>query len=134
MGLKTELKALVNELDRMHIGATPWAEDIGFPDFVTAENGMQRHFTQKARKALWQFSRTLHDNRPLNSPKIELEEYGKIVRQSVADMHAADEFLGFDESDPGDLLTRLKSRIEDRIACIANEYTHYFPAWTLGME
>lgn len=46
MGLKTELKALVDELDRVHKGATPWSEEAGIPDFITAENGMQRYFTK----------------------------------------------------------------------------------------
>lgn len=134
MRLTTELKALVDELDRVHRGAEPWSEEIGIPDFVTADNGMQRYFTQKAREALWQFSSTLLQNRSKNSLKIELEGYEKYVRQAVADMHAADKFLGFDESDKGHLASSLKSLIEERLASIANEYTHYFPAWTLGME
>lgn len=134
MGLATELKTLVGELDRVHKGAEPWSEEVGFPDFVTAENGMQRYFTRKAREALWQLSSTLHQNRTNDSLKIELEGYVKFVRQVVADMHAEDEFLSFDESDKGNFLSRLKSLIEERLASIDNEHTHYFPAWTLGME
>ena len=134
MGLTAELKTLVDELDRVHKGAVPWSEEVGIPDFVTADNGMQRYFTRKAREALGQFSSTLHQNRPENSLKIELEGYKKLVRQAVADMHAADKFLGFDESDKGSLVSSFKSLIEERLASIANEHTHYFPAWTLGME
>lgn len=134
MRLTTELKTLVDELDRVHKGAEPWSEEVGIPDFVTAENGMQRYFTRNAREALWQFSSTLHQNRTKNSLKIELEGYEKLVRQAVADMHAADEFLSFDESNNGNLLSKLKSLVEERLASIANEHTHYFPAWTLGME
>ncbi|MCI3204093.1 MULTISPECIES: hypothetical protein [Burkholderiaceae] len=134
MGLKTELKALVDELDRVHKGATPWSEEAGIPDFVTAENGMQRYFTRKAREALGQFSSTLHQNRTLNSVKIEPEAFQKITRQAVADMHASGELSGFDECDQGGLLPKLKLLIEERLASITNEHTHYFPAWTLGME
>ncbi|MBX9872457.1 MAG: hypothetical protein K2X75_10705 [Burkholderiaceae bacterium] len=134
MGLSTELKALVDELDRVHMGAEPWSEEVGIPDFVTADNGMQRFFTRKAREALWQLSSTLHQNRTKSSLKIDLEDYEKLVRQAVGDMHAADKFLGFDESDKGHLVSSLKSLIEERLASIANEHTHYFPAWTLGME
>jgi len=134
MGLKAELKALVDELDQIHKGATPWSEEPGIPDFVTAENGMQRFFTRKAREALGQFSSTLHQNRPQKSVKIESEAYQKVVRQTVADLHAAGELLGFDECDQGGLLPKLKLLIEERLASIANEHTHYFPAWTLGME
>ncbi|WP_428996350.1 hypothetical protein, partial [Pseudomonas aeruginosa] len=134
MGLKTELKALVDELDRVHKGATPWSEEAGIPDFITAENGMQRYFTKKAREALGQFSSTLHQNRTLNSVKIEPEAFQKIARQAVADMHASGELSGFDECDQGGLLPKLKLLIEERLASITNEHTHYFPAWTLGME
>ena len=134
MGLKAELKALVDELDQIHKGATPWSEEPGIPDFVTAENGMQRFFTRKAREALGQFSSTLHQNRPQKSVKIESEAYQKVVRQTVADLHAAGELLGVDECDQGGLLPKLKVLIEERLASIANEHTHYFPAWTLGME
>ena len=28
----------------------------------------------------------------------------------------------------------MKALIEERIASLAQEYTHYFPAWTVGME
>jgi len=131
MDLKTELKALVDEMDRVHRGATPWSEQAGIPDFVTAENGMQRFFSSEAKRALFQFSGTLHRNRPQNSLKIELEGYSKIVRQAVADMHAAGTLSGFDENDQGSLLPKLKSLIEERLASISNEHTHYFPAWTL---
>ncbi|MFW6853347.1 hypothetical protein ACODYM_18825 [Burkholderia gladioli] len=128
------MKSLIDELDRIHSGAFPWKEEIGMPDFVTAENGLQRHFTQKARITLRQLSQIIHDNRPPSSPKIELDEYEKIVRQSVADMHAAGEFSGFEESDQGNLIQKLKTLIEDRLASTTHAYTHYFPAWTLGME
>ncbi|MCG2596710.1 MULTISPECIES: hypothetical protein [Burkholderiales] len=134
MSLASELKSLADELDRVHGGASPWSEEIGIPEFVTAENGLQRYFTRKAKIALGQLSRILHENRPPSSLKIELDEYEKIVRQAVADMHAIEELSGFDEPDKGNLIPELKTLIEDRLASITPEYTHYFPAWTLGME
>jgi len=134
MGLKTELKSLVDELDRVHQGAAPWSEEVGLPEFVTTENGRERYFTRKSRETLERLSAILHENRPQNLLKIELEEFQKIVRQAVADMHAAEEFSGFDASDPDQLVPKLKSLVEDRLASIADEYMHYFPAWTLGME
>ncbi len=134
MALASDLKSLVDELDRIHGGAAPWAEEAGIPEFVTAENGAQRYFNKKSRDALWQVSGTLHQNRLPSALNIEIEEFAKIVRQAVADMHAAEEFAGFDESDSGNVVSRLKFLIEDRIAKVASEYTHYFPAWTLGME
>lgn len=134
MTLASDLNLLVNELDRIHSGAAPWAEEPGIPEFVTAENGAQRFFNKQSRDALWQVTRIIHENRPPTALKIEIEEFAKTVRQAVADMHAADEFAGFDESDSGNLVPRLKNLIEDRISKAASEFTHYFPAWTLGME
>lgn len=134
MNLKTELKALVDELDRTHRGAFSWSADQGFPEFSTTENGLQRFFSKKAREALWQLSETLHKNRSAGSLRIELANYQKIVRQAVADMHAMDQFSGVDENDDRNILSQLRNLIEERLARINPEYTHYFPAWTLGME
>lgn len=50
MVLKDELIALVGELDRVHSGAISWHDEFEMPDFVTAANGMQRHFTRNASK------------------------------------------------------------------------------------
>jgi len=134
MSLATDLKTLVDELDRVHTGATSWSEEAGIPDFVTADNGMQRYFTPRAREALRELSSTLHQNRVLKSLRIELDDYQKVVRQAVADMHAAEELSGFAEGDQNGLLPKLRSLIDERLASISNEHTHYFPAWTLGME
>lgn len=134
MSLKSTLKALVDELDRTHRGAFSWSADQGFPEFSTAENGLQRFFTKKAREALWQLSDTLHQNRPAGSLRIELANYQKIVRQAVADMHAADQLSGFNDNDDRNILPQLRNLIEERLARLNPEYTHYFPAWTLGME
>lgn len=134
MGLKKELKALVDELDRVHKGAAPWSEEVGIPSFATAENGLQRFFSENASKLLGQLANTLYENRAESSVKVELREYETFVRQAVADMHAADEFLGLDKDDSDNLRSRLKGLVEERLEKTDNAYTHYFPAWTLGME
>ncbi len=92
MALKDELIALVAELDRVHSGAISWHDELEMPDFVTAANGMQRHFTRNARMTLMQLSKVMHSNRLHDPLKIELEKYEKVVRQVVADMHAEGEF------------------------------------------
>lgn len=134
MKLKAQFKLLVDELNELHSGASPWSEEVGMPDFVTAENGMQRHFSRRARESLAEITRTLHENRPSTSPRIEMEEYGKVVRQVVADFHAENKFSDFDESDPNDVVQELKLLIDDRVAALTVEFTHHFPVWTLGME
>ena len=134
MGLNSELHTLVEELDRIHAGAFPWIEVVGIPDFVTAENGMQRYFTRKAREALRQFAETLYATRLPSTSKIELKNYEKIVRQAVSDLHARDDFHDSCEDEQNAVLAKLTSLINERLAGLTQEYTHYFPAWTLGME
>lgn len=134
MALKNELIALVAELDRVHSGSISWGDEFEMPDFVTAANGMQRHFTRNARKTLMKLSEIMHSNR-LHAPlKIELEKYEKVVRQVVADMHAEGEFETFCKTGDKTAVKNMKTLIEERIASIAQEYTHYFPAWTVGVE
>jgi len=137
VSLRTELKALVDELDQTHRGAFSWSTEDGFPEFSTAENGLQRHFTKKAREALWRLSSTLHQNREKTAIRIELANYQKYVRQAVTDMHAAESFSGspIDNGNNGDAgLVQLRNLVEERIENNHKEYTHYFPAWTLGIE
>jgi len=137
VSLRTELKALVDELDQTHRGAFSWSTEDGFPEFSTAENGLQRHFTKRAREALWRLSSTLHQNREKTAIRIELANYQKYVRQAVTDMHAAEAFSGspIDNANNGDDgLARLRNLVEERIENSHKEYTHYFPAWTLGIE
>lgn len=83
---------------------------------------------------LGQLSNTLYQNRAESSAKVEIEVYERFVRQVVTDLHTADEFLGLEIDGSGNLRSRLKGLVEERLEKIANKYTHYFPAWTLGME
>ncbi len=134
MNLKDCLKDLVVELDRIHSSEFSWSEEVGMPDFVTASNGFQRHFTQSARESLRKLSSILHSNRLQSVPKIELENYEKVVRQVVANMHAECEFHNFYEDVNKAALKKLKKEIECSVEAGAKVYTHYFPAWTAGME
>ena len=137
MSLRTELKALVDELDHTHKGAFSWSTEDGFPEFSTAENGLQRHFTKKAREFLWRLSSTLYHNRDTPATRIELGNYQKYVRQAIADLHASEALSGslIDDAENGDdPLARLRNLVEERIANNHQEFTHYFPAWTLGIE
>jgi len=133
MSLRDDLNALTDELDQIHKGAFSWATEEGFPEFSTAENGLQRHFTKKARELLQRLSFILYQNREKTAIRIELANYQKYVRQAVTDMHAAEAFSGspVDNADSGDDGLAL---VEERIENNHKEYTHYFPAWTLGIE
>lgn len=137
MSLRTELEVLVDELDQTHKGAFSWSNEDGFPEFSTAENGLQRHFTKKAREALWRLSSTLHQNRDKTAIRIELGNYQKYVRQAIADLHASETLSRSPADSDGNgnnPLVRLKKLVEERIANSHKAFTHYFPAWTLGIE
>jgi hypothetical protein len=134
MKLKDSLKELVDELDRIHSMDFNWSKELGMPDFVTASNGFQRHFTTRARELLRSTVNILHSNRSNNSIKIEIEGYEKIVRQVIADMHADNEFINFYDDENKTAIKKIKTETESRIESGADVYTHYFPAWTAGME
>jgi len=137
MSLRDDLNALIIELDQTHKSAFSWSTEHGFPEFSTADNGLQRLFTKRAREALLRLSSTLHQNREKSAIRIELANYQKFVRQAVTDMHAAEAFSGsqIDNANNGDDgLARLRNLVEERIKNNHKEYTHHFPAWTLGIE
>lgn len=134
MTLKDELIALVDELDRVHSGAISWHDEFSMPDFVTTTNGMQRYFTKNARKNIVEISKNMHSNRLNDQLKIELENYVKIVRQVAANMHAEGEFKELSKARDKASIKKMKALIEEKVSDLAQEYTHYFPAWTVGME
>ncbi|WP_157879160.1 hypothetical protein [Pararhodospirillum photometricum] len=134
MTLASDLKSLVDELDRVHRGDKPRWKENGLPNFTHAENGSVRYFNQSSLNAIWSISKILYNNLPPESPKIEIKEYANIIRQIIANMHAAGDFLGFDEGDQGKIIPRFRSLVHERLILMSQEYTHYFPAHTIGVE
>lgn len=138
MGLEDDLKVLVGEMDRLH-GSSHNDEkaligESGMPDFVTAENGLQRHFSAKARVALTHVSKTLYDNHKAEFSVLEFDNFERVARQCVANLHAAGNFANFCAGGNAEAHAMLLADIKSQVAMQVNEYTHYFPAWTLGME
>jgi hypothetical protein len=92
MNLKEKLKDLIDELDRIHpdgfLDLHAWHVADDFPDFVTAQNGQQRHFSKTARESLRVVAAILYENDPGISSVIGLNELETLIRQSVADLHA----------------------------------------------
>lgn len=134
MTLKEDLIELVAALNHVHAGAFNWSIQDGLPDFVTAESGMQVHFTRDARRALRRVSTTLLENRPPESVKVEIGPYEQLIRQVVADLYAQDEFEGLLPSENGEVIDKLKALTEQRLRSNSQEFTHYLPAWTVGFE
>ena len=134
MELEERLKELIEELDRIHpegfFDGQAWHIGDNFPDFVTAQNGHERHFTKKARAALSVIAATIHENDKSISLCIALGNFEKIVKQCVADLHAGGEF----DVEVRGALKQIKDRSGTSLSQLKMEFTHYFPAWTLGME
>ncbi|WP_019868079.1 HEPN domain-containing protein [Methylovulum miyakonense] len=130
MGSKEDFDELVAELDKNNSSEFLYDNESGIPDFVTAKNGLQREFTNKARIALSSLSSTIHLNNKDISSVIEIKTFIGIVRQCIADYHAETSLA----EDTSCEYTELVSRIKLETSRLSKEYTHYFPAWTLGME
>jgi hypothetical protein len=138
MTLEEQLKELIEELDRVHpdgfFYGSAWHGEDGLPDFATAQNGNQRHFSLSARKALRGVAAIMHENDPAVSSIIELESYALTVRQCVADLHAEGKLDASSAGSLGDAQKNLTGYVKRDLSKIQLEFTHYFPAWTLGME
>ena len=138
MKLKEKLKELIEELDRVHpegfFDGKAWHVADNFPDFVTAQNGYERFFTKKARAALSDIAATTHENDTSISLLIELGSFEKIVKQCIADLHAEDKLDVGNIEGPDGARMNLDDCIKVSLSQMQVEYTHYFPAWTLGME
>jgi hypothetical protein len=135
MGLIDALKEVIDELDRTHPDGTYDFEasrhDGLLPNFATSQSGYQRHFTKKALAALRSVASTIHSNEPGISSVIELENFENRVRQCITDLHADGQLRTADLEQSRKIV---KAWISGDISSMRKTFTHYFPAWTLGME
>lgn len=138
MMLKEILKELFSEIDRIHpegfFDGKAWAVEDNFPNFIVARNGHERYFTKKAISALSTISEILYENDKNISQILELGEFNKIVKQCVADLHVEG---GHELNSPTGVSMARKQLLDfvmQKLSKTPLEFTHYFPAWTLGME
>lgn len=139
MPLKEDLQALVGELNRLHGegGSVDWAAvtaEPGLPGFVTAENGFRRHFSKAAEQALWHAAKTIFENDQSLPSLIDIDEFRTIFKQCIANLHAAGQLSDFHGEKYSDEKAKIISSSKDAVAASICDYTHSFPAWTLGAE
>lgn len=135
MSIREHLTALVIELKYIHSEAFSWGKEQGFPCFVTDEtHGYQINFTPKANDYLRRLAKVIFENRGNHLPKLELGSYIKVTRQVVANMFAVGDFDENYMAGDKSAIKTLKQQIEKVISESAKSFTHYFPAWTLGVE
>lgn len=138
MTLNEKLIEIFEEIDRIHpegfFDGKAWSVADNFPNFTVARNGHERYFTKKAISALVIISTIIYENDNSISRVMEFEEFYKIVRQCVADLHVED---GLDLNSPDGVNNahkKLLDYVKEKLSKTQMEFTHYFPAWTLGME
>lgn len=135
MSIREHLTALVSELEYIHSESFSWSREHGFPCFVTDEtHGYQIHFTPKAMDYLRRLSIVIFENRDKRLAKIELGNYIKVTQQVVANMFAVGDFDEKYMAGDRTAIKNLKQQIEKFIFEGVKSFTHYFPAWTLGVE
>ena len=137
MSLASDLQLLLEELDRIqpdgHLDVEALAANE-FPTFCTSESGKQITFTNDAIEMLRRVSRVLYDNAPTLANVVRFEQYFEVVRQSVADCFVNVQTSRNATDTAGDYVNDLRVRVEAGIVAFQTEYTHFFPAWTLGIE
>lgn len=128
------LDQLVIELNRTHpngsFDSSTMATEKGLPDFVTSKSGRHREFSQKAKLAVLALMQAWSKEVPTQSIRVDLKELGTLLRQKVADLHA-DGLFGHDGAAN---LNLLNIEVHQILANTNTDFTHSFPAWTLGFE
>ena len=127
------LMDLLAELDRTHDAGYASSEEFrsnrDFPDFVTAANGEQRNYYLSSRTLLASLTTLVYEQAPAFNKRIDLKQFAALVRQVVANMHAAEAFAGKTSPLPI-LLAELTVQVDRAVKV----FTHSFPAWTCGVE
>jgi hypothetical protein len=137
MTLATDIRLLIQELDRTHTNGSPneHAFDTNvFSAFCTAESGQQITFTTRATDLVRSVSRTLYDNAPDLAQRVDFEAYYYIVRRSVADCFVTCQASTQTTHDDQNYVRVIRAGVDSAIEKLHTEYTHYFPAWTFGLE
>ncbi len=135
MNLQEYLAHLAAELRNSQYSESPRCDEHGFPDFIMPKTGgTQIKFTHNARQYLNKLSLAIFENRPRNSPKIDLKKFNKIARQVVVNMFVEGKFDGDLMGKNKTVIKELKTSIEEEINNHTTAFTHYIPAWTLGLE
>ncbi|MDD1000029.1 HEPN domain-containing protein [Pseudomonas sp. TNT2022 ID1044] len=128
------LVQLIAELDRIHpngsFDPSSLRDERGMPDFVTTKNGYHREFGSAARLAVLALVNAWSNEVPSLSIRVELRALATLLRQKVADLHAE----GLFGEDSAANLNLLNQEVQQVLANTDTDFTHSFPAWTLGFE
>ncbi|MFZ6044927.1 hypothetical protein ACFW0H_02220 [Pseudomonas sp. CR3202] len=131
---KQALAKLVEALDKLYpqgiFDPKALESEQGMPDWATSRNGQQRMFTRPAKMALKSLAYAWNREAPKLDIRVEANELESLLRQSVTDLHADGMLTG----EAAENLQALDCTVRQTLQRTATEFTHSFPAWTLGME
>ncbi|HDS5202229.1 TPA: hypothetical protein QH340_004927, partial [Klebsiella pneumoniae] len=86
MNIKTLLMAINVELLRIYAEDFDFSQELSFPDFTTAKNGMTVTFPDKARALISELSDLIYENHKETIKKIDKEKHYQAVKQSIAEI------------------------------------------------
>ncbi|MBK0052989.1 hypothetical protein [Stenotrophomonas sp. S39] len=131
--MDAEIEQLIAHLERVNSEGFKWSTEDGFPAFVAVTGGAC-YFSSQAQLCLARIGRLIHSNRPATASRIEEHELiGKL--RTVAAQAYAEGLL----KRGGIAAIRACKRVmlellEAKIKEAADPITHFFPAWTTGLE
>ncbi|WP_040838887.1 hypothetical protein [Thiothrix nivea] len=130
MKIREILKKLIHELDNANSG---YGQKVGMLNFTTTRNGFTCEFNKEALILINDIAEKIHINNSDIANFIDLSNLFKITRRYVADFYTEECFIDYSNNEiaiSGSLSEYIKSEAKKNFTT----YTHYFPAWTLGME
>jgi hypothetical protein len=137
MNQADELKKLIQEMDAVHPNGIVDVDKLDkevLPTFETSQSGEQRNFTLKALSILRVLGRDIY-KQSNKDELLKFDEYYTILKQAIADCHSDGTFdLGSTAMSDDDRLVEFKSLADRKISLLRTNFTHYFAAWTLGVE
>jgi len=128
-----EIDQLIAQLQRVNSKDFDWSAEGEFPNFVTVRGG-QCHFSSQALVSLSRIGRMIHRNRRAVDVRIEATELIKMLRSVVAHAYADGLLQRGDKAAIRAGKHVLLERLEAKIKEAADPITHFFPAWTTGLE
>ncbi|WP_407472242.1 hypothetical protein ABFU52_11720 [Xanthomonas campestris pv. campestris] len=128
-----EIDHLIAQLQRVNSVDFDWSAEGEFPNFVAVPGG-QCHFSSQAQLSLAKIGRMILSNRHASDARIEAAELIKMLRSVVAHAYAEGLLERGDKAATRAGKIVLLERLEAKIKEAAEPITHFFPAWTTGLE
>ena len=135
--LKHSLTIVAQELVRLQPQGVLDTKEMkvdSFINFVTVASGAQVHFSKKAVEEIQNVAHILYTNQSGIEQEIRFSEFCGHVRQGVAECFSTGRLVDEARVLLPSAKKALRSVVFDAVSSTQMELTHYFPAWTMGVE